>query len=110
MFLGRLRDGHGYVGQELLSRLLEQSAPTQLMENCEFLEDSVGVCGLTKDVLNGSILARVVKAITEEEDLHNLLAVASQHPSTPIAASIAARMSWLKLWDVALDWGVNGTK
>ena len=36
-FLGRLRDGHGYVGQELLSWLLQESTPTQLIENCEFL-------------------------------------------------------------------------
>ena len=46
----------------------------------------------------------------EEKDLHNLLAEASQHPSIWIAASIAARVLWLKLWDVALDWGVNETK
>ena len=86
-FLGRLRDGHSYVGQELLSRLLQESTSTHLIENCKFLEDSVGVCGLTKEVLKGSILAREVKTIIEE-DLHNLPAVASQHPSTWIAASI----------------------
>ena len=98
------------MGQELLSRLLQESTPTQLIENCKFLEDSVGVCGFTKAVLNGSILAREVKAIIKKEDLHNLLAVVSQHPSTQIAASIAAHVSWLKLYDVALDWGVNGMK
>ena len=109
-FLRRLRDGHGYVHQELLSWLLRESASTQLIKNCHFLEDSVGVCGLTKEVLNGSISAQEVKAIIEEEDPHNLLAVVSEDPSTQIATSFAARVSWLKLWVAALDWGVNGTK
>ena len=62
-FLGTLRDGHNYVGQELLSRLLQDSTPMQLIKNCEFLEDSVGVCGVTKEMLNGSMSAREVKAL-----------------------------------------------
>ena len=39
-------------GVTLPSRLLQESTPTQLIENCEFLEDSVELCGVTKEMLN----------------------------------------------------------
>ena len=37
------------------------------------------------------------------------LSTASQHESTAVAAKISSSVSWMKLWDRALDHGPRGT-
>ena len=42
-------------------------------------------------------------------DWESCLSTASQHGSTAVAARISSSVSWLKLWDMALDHGPRGT-
>jgi len=44
-----------------------------------------------------------------EADLKASLMEAAKHQSTALAAAIATRISWPKLWDMPLDHGSRGT-
>ena len=42
-------------------------------------------------------------------DWETCISTASQHNSTAVAANICRSASWLRLWDMALDYGPRGT-
>ena len=52
---------------------------------------------------------RGIKKLVFESDWKACLSEASQHQSTSLAAKIATHTTWLKLWDMALDHGTQGT-
>ena len=55
-------------------------------------------------VLNPKYLKNVIN-----KDWQDLLSSGQSHKSTIHAAKIADNSSWLKLWDLSLDWGPSGT-
>ena len=43
-----------------------------------------------------------------KSDFEALLSFASNHPSAKLVATVAETTSWCRLWDIALDLGVQG--
>ena len=44
-----------------------------------------------------------------KSDFEALLSSASNHPSAKLVATVAETTSWYRLWDIALDRGMQGT-
>ena len=65
--------------------------------------------GATDNILNSETSLKEVKNRILKVDWENCITEASQHSSTALAASISSSTSWLKLWDMALDYGPCGT-
>ena len=82
-----------------------------LVRECLSLEDKIGCKGMTQGVLDGDSVAEVrgmSKSILKL-DWERCLCDARNRQSTAVAAEIASSISWLKLWDVALDYGPRRT-
>ena len=62
--------------------------------------------GAPDNILNSETSLKEVKNRILKVDWENCITEASQHSSTALAASIS---SWLKLWDMALDYGPRVT-
>ena len=45
-----------------------------------------------------------------KSDFEALLSSASNHPSARLVATVAETTSWCRLWDIALDRGMHGTR
>ena len=69
----------------------------------------LGLSGLVGRVKEASITAASLKKEILRKDKETLLTLSLEHQSTSIASRIAERSSWLKPWDIALDWGPAGT-
>ena len=81
-----------------------------LVEECLSLEDKVGCNGVTQDILDGysaSVWGRT--KLIAEKDWEKCLCDAQIHQGTHGVSKIASSTSWLKLWDMALDHGQQGT-
>ena len=109
--LHRVRIGGESIGQKVYSELtINGPQRLCLVEECLSLEDKVGCNGVTQDILDGnSASARGWTKVIAEEDWEKCLCDAQIHQSTHIVAKIASSTSWLKLWDMALDHGQQGT-
>ena len=84
------------------------TAPIQLIEGCLFLESHLGLLGLVDRVREDSITGVILKKAILRKDKETLLASSLEHVSTCMASRIAEESSWLKLWDMAMDWGPAG--
>ena len=81
-----------------------------LVEECLSLKDKVGCIGGTQDVLDGNSASACGRTkLIAEKDWEKCLCDAQIHQSTHIVAKIASSTSRLKLWDMALDHGQQGT-
>ena len=65
--------------------------------------------GATNNILNSETSLKEVKNHILKVDWESCITAARQHSSTALAASISSSTSWLKLWDMALDYGPRGT-
>ena len=63
---------------------------------------------LTSD--NAPTITRSNKKFLFKLDFELLLSSAMSHPSVTPAALIAKNISWKKIWDNALDYGIKGMK
>ena len=80
------------------------NSPTiQLIESCLFLESQLSLKGMTEFVKEASIGPKGMKKELTEKDRELLLSSAMEHQGTALASKIAAEVSWLKLWDTALE-------
>ncbi len=96
-----------------LSISAASSQPLQFTQTCYSLESKLDCVGLSNKVLSrdfsdfGCFLG--VKKFILEQNQAKSLTEASAHRSTCLASKVASQVSWLKLWDLALDFGGPGT-
>jgi hypothetical protein len=112
--LHKICTNHDSIGHRFyLSITATSSQPLQLIESCKSLESRFNCTGLTSQVISsdfsdfGSFTA--MKKHVMDQDHSKTIAEASAHGSTSVAARIASEVSWLRLWDLALDHGQQGT-
>ena len=67
------------------------------------------ISGHTDALLNGQSTLKDIKRQLFEQDWESCVTEASHHDSTAVAAAISSSVSWLKLWDMALDHGPRAT-
>ena len=93
-----------------VTRSTPNSPITVPTTSLSFENVKVGCDGMTQDVLdNNSVNVRGRTKLIVEIDWEKCLCDAKNHQSTQIVAEIASSTSWLKLWDMALDHGQQGT-
>ena len=100
----------GSIGSRIYSSLTaKDSQSLRILQECKSLEDKLGCLGATNTVLNAEASMKEVKRRIVKVDWDAYLSTASQHDSTAVAAKISSSVSWMKLWDRALDHGPLGT-
>ena len=98
------------IGCHIFSKLAAKDPQSlRIIQECRYLEDRVECHGATDNILNSETSLKEVKNRILMVDWENCITEASQHSSTALAASISSSTSWLKLWDMALDYGPRGT-
>ena len=98
------------IGCHIFSKLAAKDPQSlRIIQECQYLEDRVECQGATDNILNSETSLKEVKNRILKVDWENCITEASQHSSTALAASISSSTSWLKLWDMALDYGPRGT-
>ena len=80
------------------------------MQECRHLEEKLSCQGCTDSLLNSQSSLREKKREILQTDWDSCITEASDHCSTAIAAQIAVNVSWMRLWDMALDYGPRGTE
>ena len=110
-FLARVLENSDSIGHHFYDCLLESSdeGSMQLLDGCSFLEELLGVEGCLQRIKEGSSSSREIKKELIDLDFSSLLEESKTHSSTSVAAEIAESTSWLKIWDLALDYGPRGT-
>ena len=78
--------------------MLEATLATNVVDQCLSSPDSA------------PLIARDNKEMLLNKDYQLLLSSAMSHPSVHSAAVIAQSITWRKLWDQALEYGVKGTR
>ena len=79
-----------------------------LVKECEELEESCGV-SFTRDILGGqAVWGRGSQEKLRSHDRKQLLSKCQN--KAPIVAVVQERVGWPRLWDRALDYGVQHTK
>ena len=110
-FLAWVLENSNSIGHHFYNCLLESSdgGSIQLLDGCSFLEELIGVEGCLQRIKEGSSSSREIRKELVELDFSSLLKESKTHSSTSVAAEIAESTSWLKIWDLALDYGPRGT-
>ena len=82
-----------------------------IVKQCKFLEEKLDSNNnFTDEVLSQSpVQIRDLKKRILGHDRERTLTLSENHPSLQHPLSIAKQKAWMKLWDTALDHGVNGT-
>ena len=81
-----------------------------IVKQCHFL-DSILDTQFTKEVLNNPELSlRDLKKRILEADRLRIVEKSENHPSLSYILHIAKKNQWLKFWDVALEYGYDGSK
>ena len=73
------------------------------------MEEKLSSKGHTDSLLGGMSSFHGTKREVLQTDFSACIMEASHHNSTSLASQIAFEMSWMKLWDMALDQGRHGT-
>ena len=86
-----------------------------LVKQCKFLESHLdSLENLTEEVLSDSTASETcVRSLRKRIlriDRINTLSSSEGHPSLSYPLKIARKHGWMRLWDTALDHGVNGTR
>ena len=84
-----------------------------LVQQCRMLEAEMNTGVLTQCLKNPTGAPTIVKSRKKEilkSDLDALVSAATSHHSAKYVASVANTTSWCRLWDLALDRGVQGTR
>ena len=104
--LSKLSERGDSIGQ-IFSGLPQESL--KLVRECRYLEEKLSCQGCTDALLSSQSSRREMKREILQTDWDVCITEANNHSSTTIAARIATNVSWLKLWDMALDHGPHGT-
>ena len=102
-------------GQRVFSSLaIDDIYDISIIQQCRMLESELDTCVLAKCLSDPENAPNIVKKSKEyilRSDFRNLLASTSNSlTSAAPAAHIATHTSWRRLWDIALDKGVKGTR
>ena len=106
--LTKLSEEEGSIGSQIFSRLPQGSL--RLVQECRHLEEKLSYQGCSDSLLNSQSSLREKKRKILKTDWDSCITEASDHCSMAIAAQIAGNVSWVKLWDMALDYGPCGTE
>ena len=106
--LTKLSEGEGSIGSQIFSSLPQGSL--RLVQECQHLEEKLSCQGCMDSLLNSQSSLREKKRDILKTDWDSCITEASNHCSTAIAAQIAVNVSWVRLWDMALDYGPRGTE
>ena len=96
-----------------ISLAIEDIYNISVVQQCNMLEatlatDIVDQCFSNSN--NAPEIVRINKKLFLKRDYEQLLLSATSHPSVYPAAQIAQTVSWRRVWDNVLDYGVKGTK
>ena len=112
--LGFLRqiliDGGTGVGHAVLKSMVDDVNSLCLVRECRELEESFGT-HFTDDILCGKadqISMKEMKKVIRQLDKEKRLKLCEG--KAPLIAALAKKTSWLKLWDIALDLGLQHTR
>ena len=92
-----------------LQRESSHQFPLQIVEGSHFFESHLGLKGLVEQAKEGNCSTRELKNEVVNRDMEILHSSCMEQISTRVAARIATKCSWLKLWDAALDRGTPDT-
>ena len=115
-FLSKLLSGtEDTISRRVFTSLaMENVFDISLVQQCQILEANLGTCVLASclsDPDNARDIVRSNKKHILNSDFKKLLSSANHHRgSAAAAAQIGKHTSWRRLWDIALDRGVKGTR
>ena len=114
-FLSKLLSNNGDTMSSRIftSLAIEDVYSISIVQQCKMLEatlstDVVNQCLSTPDCAPAIVHSN--KELLLKRDYELLLSSALSHPSVNPAATIARLVSWRRIWDSALDYGVKGTR
>ena len=84
-----------------------------IVQQCQMLESDLNTNVLSLCLKNPEDAPATVKSMKTDiikSDFEVLLSSAVTHPSAKYVATVAETTSWCRLWDIALDRGVQGTR
>ena len=100
----------GSIGSCIYSSLTaKDSQSLRILQECKSLEDKLGCLGATNTVLKAEASMKEVMRRILKVDWDACLSTASQHDSTAVSAKMSSSVSWMKLWDRALNHWPRGT-
>ena len=86
---------------------------SSIVQQCRMLESDLGTHFLAQCLVHpqeASSIVKSCKASILKQDFNLLLSSSSTHATASLVASVAQTTSWCRLWDVALDQWVQGTR
>ena len=95
------------IGSHIFSELHQNSL--KLVQECRTIEGKLSSDGHTDALLRDTSSLNEIKRQVLQADWASCITEASHHQSTALASRIATEISWMKLWDMALDHGPCGT-
>ena len=96
--------GESSIGSQIFSSLPQGSL--RLIQECRHLEEKLSCQGCTDSLLNSQSSLREKKREILKTDWDSYITEGNM----AIAAQIAVNALWVKLWDMALDYGPRGTE
>ena len=84
-----------------------------IVQQCQMLESELNTNVLTLCLMNPEDTPATVKSMKTDiikSDFEGLLSSAATPPSAKYVATVAETTSWCRLWGLALDRGVQGTR
>ena len=95
------------IGSQIFSSSPQDSL--RLVQECRAMEGKLSCQDSTHAMLSAQSTLREIKQEVLQADWEACTTEASRHNSTAIASRIASDTSWMKLWDMALDYEPRGT-
>ena len=107
-FLSRTLENPDSISYQTHIRLSQAKSDgsIKLLEGCFFLEAQLHLEGFVSRAKDGSSSIKELRKELLKIDPINLLEECKTHNSTHLAAKIASSANWLKIWDLALDFGL----
>ena len=99
--------------QIFVSLAIDDIYSISIVQQCRFLEASLATNVVDRCLLSPGdalLIVRDNKKLLLKIDYQLLFSSALSHPSVHSAAVIAQSISWRKLWDHVLEYGVKGTR
>ena len=113
-FLGKLLESRQRTISSAIftSATISDPSEVSIVQQCKMLESRLSV-QIVDDCLSHSdaapAIVRSEKSTIIDADMGSLIISALHHPSACHIATIATKISWNHLWNLALDRGTNGT-
>ena len=86
---------------------------TSIVQQCLMLESHLNMDCTAKCLMDPDNSISTIKSLKPDilrRDFKQLISTSLQHSSVKLIAAVAESTSWRRLWDIALDRGVKGTR